>query len=187
MVFTGKTLETTPKFSSRIMIKKIAIIFFAALVLYVLWISGLQKMYAYFLYYLVYLPIQAVPETSLSLSMDVSKPIYTVTSMISNKEYSWSLSGELFLLPIVLLLSWQIFLFTILPWKKALKILRNNVLILVLFQMLYLIFLTLYWKSSAVRLFHDMMNNNLIIVVVFLIIKDCIRNRLFGNISKKEK
>lgn len=161
------------------MIKNILIIFLAALVLYILWISGLQKVYAYFIYYMVYLPIQAVPETSLSLSMDMGKPIYTVTSMISGKEYSWSLSGELFLLPIVLLLSWQIFLFTTLPWKKALKIMRNNVLTLVLFQMLYLIFLSLYWKSAAIRLVHDMMNNNIIIIVVFLIIKDCIRNRLF--------
>ncbi|MCD4694601.1 MAG: hypothetical protein K8S16_00060 [Bacteroidales bacterium] len=168
------------------MIKNVVIIFLAALILYVLWILGLEKIYAYFLYYLVYLPVAAIPETHLSISTDSGHPLYTVASVVNNKDYTWSLSGELFLLPVVLLMSWQIFLFKLLPRNKALKISRNNILILVASQLLYLFFLTLYWKSAAIRVIHDMMNNNLIIIVVFLIIKDSIRNRLFGKISQKK-
>ena len=147
--------------------------------MFLLWSFGLEKVYAYFLYYLVYVPVHFVADTSLTLSVEHAHPLYVVKSMINNKEYSWSLSGELFLLPIVLLISWQIFLFLVLPKKRALKILRNNIITLVLAQMFYLFLLTLYWKSSTARLIHDMLNNNLIIITIFLIIKDSVKNHLF--------
>ncbi len=154
------------------MMKNIAIVIVATVIIFLLWSFGLEKFYAYFLFYLVYVPVHFVTDTSLTLSVDQAHPLYIVKSLINNKEYSWSLSGELFLLPIVLLLSWQIFLFLVLPKKRALKIFRNNAIILVLSQMFYLFLLTLYWKSSIARLIHDMLNNNLIIITVFLIIKD---------------
>ncbi|MEZ5195005.1 MAG: hypothetical protein R2764_00985 [Bacteroidales bacterium] len=165
------------------MIKNVIIVFLAALILFVLWTLVLENMYAYFLYYLVYLPVEALPNTTLTLKIEAGYPLYTVSSIINNESYTWSLSGELFLLPIVLLLSWQVFLFTILPHKKAFKVCRNNVLVLVFSQFIYLFFLTLYWKSDTIRVIHDMMNNNLIVIVVFLIIKDTIRNHLLEIIN----
>lgn len=167
------------------MIKNVVIVFLSALILFVLWTLGLENIYAYFLYYLVFLPVEAVPNTSLTLTTDTGYPLYAVSSIINNESFTWSLSGELFLLPIVLLLSWQVFLFTILPRKKALRICRNNILVLVVSQMFYLFFLTLYWKSDTIRVIHDMMNNNLIVIVVFLIIKDTIKNHLLERLNKR--
>ncbi len=165
------------------MIKNILIVLLAALILFVLWTIGLEVIYGYFIYYLVYLPAQLIPETTIDISANSSHPIYIVTSFIDNKEYTWSLSGELFLLPIVLLLSWQIFLFLLLPWKKAVRIAKNNIIVLVIAQSVYLLLLALYWKSPVARVIHDMLNNNLIIITVFLIIKDSIKNRLYEKLT----
>ena len=153
------------------MVKNVLIVLLAALILFILWSIGLEIIYGYFLYYLIYLPVTLIPETSIDISTNSSHPIYIVTSFINNKEYTWSLSGELFLLPIVLLFSWQIFLFLLLPGKKAFRIARNNIIILVIAQSVYLLLLALYWKLSVARVVHDMLNNNLIIITVFLIIR----------------
>ena len=168
------------------MIKNILIVLLAALVLFVLWTIGLETVYGYFIYYLTYLPAQLIPETTIDISTNSSHPLYIVTSFIENKEYTWSLSGELFLLPIVLLLSWQIFLFLLLPWKKAIRIAKNNIIVLVIAQSVYLLLLALYWKSPVARVIHDMLNNNLIIITVFLIIKDSIKNRLYEKLTKPQ-
>ncbi len=168
------------------MIKNILIVLFAALILFILWSIGLEKIYGYFIYYLVYLPVKLIPDTTISILTNSSHPNYVVTSFINNKEYTWSLSGELFLLPIVLLLSWQIFLFLLIPKNKALRIARNNILVLVIAQSIYLLLLALYWKSSVARIVHDMLNNNLIVITVFLIIKDTISNRLYEKMIKSK-
>lgn len=168
------------------MIKNLIIVLFAALILFILWTFGLEKVYGYLIFYITYLPALLIPETNLDIITHSEHPIYVVKSFINNKEYSWSLSGELFLLPIVLLVSWQIFLFFVLPRKKALKIARNNIIVLIVAQSFYLLLLALYWKSSLARVIHDMLNNNLIIITVFLILKDNIKNRLFEKLTKSD-
>ena len=161
------------------MFKKILFTLLIAFLLFIVWIIGLQNIYAHFLLYVLYIPLLVSPETTLHLSIASNQPIYTVVSFINHQEYTWSLSGELFLLPFVLLLAWQIFQFFVLPSAKARIITRNNMLVMVLCQLLYLWLLTFYWKFEAARIIHDMMNNNLVILALFLIIKDVIRHRIF--------
>lgn len=163
--------------------KKIVITFAIAIALFILWTLILKKIYAYLLYYIVHVVLLGVSQTNLDLFFDSGHPIYTVTSFINDKEFSWSLSGELFLLPMVLLLSWQVMLILILPKKVAIKTSNVNVLILFSCQVLFLLLLTMYWKYDLARIIHDMMNNNLIIIVIFLIIKDVISLNLLEKVT----
>ena len=160
------------------LIKVLLSVFILALVLFLLWTFGLEEIYASLILYGAYLPVGLLENTSISLSINAGDPVYTVTSIINLKEYTWSLSGELFLLPVVLLLSWQITLFLFVsPWQ-AMRCASFNLIVLVITQILFLFLLTMYWKSDLIRVIHDMMNNNLIILVLFLIIKDIIRLNL---------
>ena len=86
--------------------------------------------------------------------------------------------------PLVIVLSWQLFLFFILNYKVALKLLTINLVTFILIQVIFLVFLTGYYNSSIQQFLFDMMLDNFYIIALILVIKD---NILYPVFRKKRK
>ncbi len=76
--------------------------------------------------------------------------------------------------PFVIVLSWQLFLFLVLKFKSALKLLIINLTIFLFLQVIFLFFLTGYYNSIIQQFLFDMMLDNFYIIALILVIKDSI-------------
>jgi len=85
--------------------------------------------------------------------------------------------------PIVIILSWQLFLFFVLKLKPALKSAIVNIAIFFLLQMIFLIMLTNYYTSTIQQYIFDTMMDSFYVIALILIIKDNILYAVF----RKEK
>lgn len=85
--------------------------------------------------------------------------------------------------PFVIVLSWQIFLFFVLNWRSALRALGLNIAIFVLFQVLFLIFLSSFYTSTVQQYLFTLMMDSFYIIALVLVIKDAM---LYPVFSKKK-
>ncbi len=81
--------------------------------------------------------------------------------------------------PFVIVLSWQLFLFFVLNFKTALKLLTINIVSFVVIQVIFLIFLTGYYNSAVQQFLFDMMLDNFYIIALIIVIKDNILHPVF--------
>jgi hypothetical protein len=86
--------------------------------------------------------------------------------------------------PFVIVLSWQLFLFFLLHYKTALKLLVINLIAFILIQVIFLVLLTGYYNSAIQQFLFDMMLDNFYIVALILVIKDNILHPAFRKIRQ---
>lgn len=152
------------------MIRNILIILLSVSILYFLWGRGLEKAYAHSLKTGVNVCFAAKKDVKAEIKEDNGK----LMMYLYYDKSGWREPLETIILPFIVLLSWQIFVFFHANAKKAAKIGGRNLLIFFSIQVLFL--LLLYGMNSsdtAVFLFR-LLKNSFGIVVLFMIIWDII-------------
>lgn len=155
-------------------------------VLLLLWLAGLNWVYAKFLNILANIFLFFAQDTSLHLEKLNGEINYIVETVIDGKKGSYPQKAGLIILPFVMMLTWQILLFINIHWRKALRSAIENLSAFVLIQVIYLLILTGYYNSSTDKFFFHLLIDSFYIIGLFLIVKDAIRYRLIAFGSRQE-
>ena len=139
------------------------------------WEVGLQQIYEKALVGTTNVVLNVIKkDTHITLEKEAGKNedqfrVYTrVQGRIGN--YPQETGG--LLMPFVIVLTWQSFLFFVIKRKDALKLLGINVAVFVSIQIMFLVFLTNYYNSPIQKFMFEMMLDNFYIVAIILVIKD---------------
>lgn len=151
-----------------------------------LWINGLNYVYARFLNFITGIFLFFSQNTSLSVEDRSGEVYFIVDTIINGRKGSYPQKGGLIILPFVMMLTWQILLFINIQWRKALRSTIENIGIFVMIQVIYLLILTGYYKSDTDQFFFHLLIDSFYIFGLFLIVKDAIRYRLINLPEKKE-
>jgi len=156
-------------------------------VLLLIWINGLNWIYANFVKFITDIFLFFSDKTSLSLRKEGNEIYFIVDTVINGKKGTYPQKAGLIILPFIMMLTWQILLFINLPWRKALRSTIENLSIFILVQVIYLLILTGYYKSSTDKFFFHLLIDSFYIIGLFLIVKDAVRFRLIGLPGKGEE
>ncbi len=152
---------------------KIILLLLISVLVFIGWQAGMEIAYARVLVATSNVGLSIVKKhTKIKLEETNGKYEFQAHVLINGKRAHYPQETGSIMQPFVIILSWQIFLFLALQWKKALKSFGVNVVIFVLVQMIFLILLTGYYDSTAQQLFYDIMLDSFYVVAVVLIIKD---------------
>lgn len=158
----------------------ILIILGASIVLLFFWFLGLKILYAKFIVALTNLLLLPWPETYLRVFIQADQPVFEVFTLIDGKNAKYPQETKLILLPILMMLTWQILIFFNLHWKKAWASTLTNLGIFLGIQVIFLILLTSYYTSGVAKYIYDLLTDSFYIVALFLIVKDTFRYRLIN-------
>lgn len=147
-------------------------------VLLLIWINGLDYVYAQILSLFTNIFLFVSPSTSLAVENKSDELYFIVETLINGRKGTYPQKAGLIILPFVMMLTWQILLFINLPWRKALRSTIENLAIFMLIQVIYLLILTGYYKSDMDKFFFHLLIDSFYIFGLFLIVKDAIRYRL---------
>jgi hypothetical protein len=162
------------------MLKKVLLLLTIAIVASVLWFSGMETLYARALVFSTNVVLDmGGRETRLSIEKEKNIYKFRVHTRIEGRKASYIQKFGALLIPTVMLLTWQLFSAFYLKKKKALQSSIFNLGILLLLQMVFLLFLTIYHTSSVAKYLYDMMMDSFYIFALFLIIVDNFRNPIF--------
>lgn len=162
------------------MLKKILLLLGIAMITSTLWFSGLETVYARVLVFSSNIILDlGNRETRLSIQEENNIHLFRVHTRIEGRKANYSQKFGSLLIPTVMILSWQMFSAFYLKRKKAIQSSLFNLGILLLLQIIFLLFLTIYHSSSAAKYLYDMMMDSFYIFALFLIIVDNLRNPIF--------
>jgi hypothetical protein len=156
-------------------------------VLLLIWINGLNWVYAQFLAFVTDIFLFFSNNTTLSLKRDTNEIYFVVDTVINGKKGTYPQKAGLIILPFIMMLTWQILLFINLNWRKALRSTIENLSVFVVVQVIYLLILTGYYNSSAEKFFFHLLIDSFYIIGLFLIVKDAVRFKLIAIPGKAEK
>lgn len=165
------------------MAKKILLLLGIITVLYVFWLIGLDMLYAYVLAFFSDI-FSAILQLEADSSIVTSGGHIELAMTVTGKGTA-HLPLDPLIMPTVILLSWQIFLFFQLDKKKALYGLLKNFGIFFLLQIIYVLLIVDWGQTVWINSIKETFLHAFGIVVLFIIIKDCIVNRIFIK-QKKE-
>ncbi len=147
--------------------KKIGLLILISLVLYVLWIVGLEQWYAHLLYGGSKLLLSPFGNITPVLKTELAHPDFCVA--VGKEGYCMQL--ELFGLSILLLLAWFIMkIFT--AGKKVIKRALITLFIFYCIQILVMSTLALYDLSVIIQQINNALRQGFAIIAVFIIIYD---------------
>jgi hypothetical protein len=153
----------------------------------VLWINGLNVVYAKILSFFTNVFLFVAERTSLSVENKTNELYFIVETVIDGRKGTYPQKAGLIILPFVMMLTWQALLFINIHWRKALRSTIENILIFMAIQIIYLLILTGYYKSDADKFFFHLLIDSFYIFGLFLIVKDAIRYRLIKLPSQDNK
>ena len=156
-------------------------------VLLIIWINGLNFMYAKMLAFIANIFLLVSDGTSIGVEDRTGEVYFIVDTFITGRKGSFPQKAGLIILPFVMMLTWQILLFINIHWKKAVRSIVENLLIFTIIQVIYLLILTGYYNSDADKFFFHLLIDSFYIFVLFLIVKDTIRYRLIKLPGGEEK
>jgi len=151
-----------------------------------LWINGLNVIYAKILAFITNIFLFFSTHTSLGVENKSGEIYFIVDTLINGRQGSFPQKAGLIILPFVMMLTWQILLFINIQWKKALRSTIENISIFMLIQVIYLLILTGYYNSDTDKFFFHLLIDSFYIFGLFLIVKDAIRYRLIKISGKSE-
>jgi len=163
----------------------IIIVLISSAVLIVAWFNGFAWLYAKLLSIGANICLAFSPDTTISLKMPNNEPTYIVKTIIDGKKASYPQKADLILLPIIMILTWHVLLFFNIARKKAIRSLTENLLAFYFIQIIYLLLLTGYYGSPAVKFIYDLLMDSFYIIILFLIVKDTFRYGLI-HLTKRE-
>ena len=111
---------------------------------------------------------------SIRYEVEGNVPIFRVYELVNGEGTRFPQEIGPLLQPTVIVLAWQLFLFFILPWRKALRLLLINLGIFLLLQVFFLVQLTGYHTSSLHQFLYSLMVDSFYIIALILVIKDTI-------------
>ncbi len=153
--------------------KKIVILILLSLALYILWIIGLEKWYAYLLYWGSSFVLSPFSNITPVLKADLIHPDFCVA--VGQEGYCMQL--ELFGLSVLLLLAWfGMRIFTI----RTKRIFLRTLLIIFIFyilQVLVMSSLALYDLSFVIQQINNALRQGFAIIAVFIIIFDSLTTK----------
>jgi hypothetical protein len=147
-------------------------------ILLIIWINGLNWVYAKILAFVTNILLFVSENTSLSVEDRSGEVYFIVDTLIDGRKGSYPQKAGLIILPFVMMLTWQALLFINIHWRKALRSTIENLLIFILIQVIYLLILTGYYESDTDKFFFHLLIDSFYIFGLFLIVKDTIRYRL---------
>lgn len=148
--------------------QNILIIILSATFFYILWIFGLENIYAHILqfgvnvFYIFWSDIHA----------EVQEMAGKLNFVLYYDKTGWREPMETIGMPLVLLLTWQVLLMFHFPLKKAAKLALRNIGIFILAQVFYMMLLYGMNSSAFVVFIFRLLKNSFGIVVLFMIIWD---------------
>jgi hypothetical protein len=149
-----------------------------SLIFLIFWLVGFNHIYAQALKFGANLFLSPWKDIYFEMDPTSKTPTFIVHSIIGGRTGSYDQEGKLILLPIIMILTWQVLLFFNLSTDKALRSTVENVVIFYLLQVIYLLLLTQYYNSAVVKYIYDLLRDSFYILALFLILKDAIRFRL---------
>lgn len=165
----------------------ILIVLLASGLLLILWFNGLDWIYAQFLRIGANIVLLFSSDTSIGLKMVDKAPTFIVETVIDGRKGSYPQKADLMLLPFIMILTWQILLFFNLPRKQATRAAIENIVIYYAVQLIYVLLLTAYYKSQAVKFIYDLLIDSFYIIALFLIVKDAFKYEFIGLAKQGEK
>lgn len=154
--------------------------------LLILWFIGFDWIYAQMLRFGANILLLFSSDTHIGLKITNNAPTFIVETMIDGRKGTYPQKADLILLPFIMILTWQVLLFFNLSRKNALRSTIENVIAFYLIQLLYVVLLTAYYKSGAVKFIYDLLLDSFYIIALFLIVKDAFKYELIG-IAKRNK
>lgn len=164
----------------------ILIVVASSSLLLLIWFSGLDGFYGRMLASGANIVLSPWPDTHIDLELQNSSPVFIVETIFEGVKGSFPQEGKLFLMPLIMIVTWQILLFFNINVRQAIKSSVTNIAIFYLIQVVFLLLLTLYYKSDFAKFMFDLMLDSFYILALFLIVKDTIRYRLI-RISQSSK
>jgi len=168
-------------------LKKIFLLIFISMLIFGVWEYGVEKVYEKALVGVTNVTLKVVKkDTRIELEKTTSADSFQfrVYTQVQGRKGNYPQETGGLMEPFVIVLSWQLFLFFVIKWKNAAKLMAINIGIFLFFQVLFLIFLTGYYNSSVQQFLFDMMLDNFYIVALILVIKD---NMIFPVFKKSTK
>lgn len=164
----------------------ILIVIGASGILLMLWFNGFDWIYAQMLRLGANVFLLFSQETHVGLKIVNDAPTFMIDTIIDGRKGSYPQKADLILLPFIMILTWQILLFFNLPVKQAIRSALENIITFYIIQLIYVILLTAYYNSPAIKFVYDLLLDSFYIIALFLIVKDAFKFELIG-ISKKAK
>ena len=163
----------------------VIIVLVTSAILVAIWFNGLDWLYAKILSIGANIFLVFSSDTSISLKMEGGSPIFIVSTIIGGKHGSFPQKADLILLPIIMILTWQVLLFFNIERNKATRSTIENLLAFYFLQVFYLLLLTGYYSSSTVKFIYDLLIDSFYIFVLFLIVKDTFKYGLI-HLTRQE-
>jgi len=154
---------------------KIILLVLISLVTFGGWEFGLQNMYEKALVGTTNVVLDVIKnDTHITLEKVAGKKEnqFRVYTRIQGRVGNYPQETGGLLMPFVIILTWQLFLFFVIKRKDALKLFGVNVAVFVSIQIMFLVFLTNYYNSQVQKFMFEMMLDNFYIVAIILVIKD---------------
>ena len=155
------------------MIKKIGILVSSSIVLFVLWLLGLEKVYARILDFGASILLSPFSNITPVLKLEQAHPDFCVA--VGKSGYCMEL--ELFGLSIIVMLSWYVMLLFVDTSKKMFLVALKHLAIFYLLQILTMSTLALYDMGTFFQQANTALRQSFIIIALVFIIWD---NYLFG-------
>ena len=162
------------------------IVLVASIMLLLLWFNGFAWIYAQFLKIGANILLIFSGDTHVGLKVIDNAPTFIVDTIVNGKKGSYPQKADLILLPFIMILTWQVLLFFNLDRKPATRSALENIIAFYIIQLIYVLLLTAYYNSSAIKFVYDLLMDSFYIVALFLIVKDAFKYELIG-IAKRPK
>ncbi len=159
--------------------KKIAILFACILVVSVIWLAGLQTLYARILVFPTNIALNiGGSNASVSVEKEDGHYYFIVYTQVQEGTARLRQQFSTILYPTIMVLAWQVFIAFVLGWKKSIASARWNLGIFFLSQVLFLLAVSFILTTPG-QFFYEMMLENFYIIALVIIIIDSIRHPVF--------
>jgi len=162
------------------MLKKLSILIGSSISLFILWMIGLEKLYAQVLKFGTSILLAPFSDVSTHLRIVNNHPDFCVA--VGKEGYCMQM--ELFGLSIVVLLSWYVLLIALKPEKKRILMVLKYLAIFYFLQILTMSTLALYEYGTFFQQANEALRQSFIIIALVFIIHD---NYLYEVFSFKNK
>ncbi|MDD5507633.1 MAG: hypothetical protein PHD25_04795 [Bacteroidales bacterium] len=154
---------------------KIILLLVITILIFVLWQMGYESVHSRILAGGTNGWLKVVgSDKSIKYEVKDNTPIYRIHITKEGKEYTFPQEIGPLLQPTVIVIAWQLFLFFVLPWRKALRLLLINLAIFIGLQVFFLVQLTGFHTSSFQKFLYGLMVDSFYIIALILVIKDTI-------------
>lgn len=165
--------------------KKTGLLVAIIMVVTAIWFSGFEPFYARFLTGTTNVVLGlGGRETRVEVEKQEEKTFFVVQTIIEGRRASYPQVLGPLLLPVVMILSWQIYMAFFLKRKRWIRYTLINFGLFLSLQVLFLLLLTAYYTSDAARYIYDMMMDSFYIFALIIILADNIRHPVFLSLLK---